>query len=317
MRRPAQALPGLPPGGVPMDIDNWDDLRFVLAMRRHGTMSAAARYLNTNVATVSRRIDRISGELSVPLFEKRGAGFVATPAAIRLAEMAEDLEQRLRAEVANIRSGQDGSPISLEIAAPPAVHKHFLLPRTTNFAAHLPHVLLTLTDKVFSQGLGEADIQIRIGRPSGGRLKARKFRDYALRVYHAHDRPLSRDWIGMSSRYPDADRLRQMHPDANPLPRYRVEEMPMVFDMMMQTGLPGLLPDFMVGPEHGLVAADLPGNALLGELWIAYHETRHADSTLRAVVDWLCDMPAARFERVNIAKPDLRGSLWRGSAVPV
>lgn len=272
-----------------MDLGNWDDLKFVLAMKRHGTMSAAARYLNTNVATVSRRIDRMSHELAIPLFEKRGSGFVPTRAANRLAEVAEDLDHTLRTEIANILSGQTGERVALEIAAPPAVHKHFVLPRTADLAEQLPHVLLTLTDKVFAQGLGEADIQVRIGRPEGGRLKARKFRDYSMRIYHGRDRPLDGDWIGMSTRYPDGDRLRAMYPDAKALPRYRVEEIPMVFDMMMMTGLPALLPDFMVAPEHGLIPADLPDNDIRGELWITYHETRHGDSTLRAVVDWLCN----------------------------
>lgn len=64
--------------------------------------------------------------------------------------------------------------------------------------------------------------------------------------------------------------------------------MPMALDMGMQTGLAVLLPDFMVQPGLDLVAADLPDNALPAELWIAYHETRHGDSTLRAVVDWFC-----------------------------
>jgi DNA-binding transcriptional LysR family regulator len=90
-----------------------------------------------------------------------------------------------------------------------------------------------------------------------------------------------------------ADALREIHPAADPDPTYRVEEMPMVLDMVRATGLPGLLPDFMVRPEHGLVKADLPGNALPHELWIAYHETRHGDATLRALVDWLTEMASA------------------------
>lgn len=271
-----------------MDLANWDDLKFVLAMKRHGTMSASARYLNTNVATVSRRIDRLSQEIGVPLFEKRGNGFVATRAADRLSEVAEVLDQTLRTEIANILTGQNGTPVTLEIAAPPAVHTHFLIPRTADLARHLPHVLLTMTNKVYSQGLGEADIQVRIGRPEGGRLKARKFREYRMRVYHGKDRSLDGEWIGLSSRYPDPDRLRGLYPGANAVPRYRVEEIPMVLEMIRQTGLPGLLPDFMVGPDDGLIAADLPDNEVKGELWVAYHETRHSDSTLRAVVDWLC-----------------------------
>ncbi len=272
-----------------MNLDNWDDLRFVLAMKRHGTMSAAARYLDTNVATVSRRIERLSQDLSLPLFEKRGQTFVATNAAESLSKIAEELDQRLRGEVSNLHATRGSMKTAIEIAAPPAVHQHYVLPRTAELTDYLPHVLLTLTDKAFAQGLGNADIQVRVGRPEGGRLKARKFRDYSLRVYHGRDHKLCGEWVGQSQRYPDADMLRDVYTEAAPQPRYRVEEMPTVRDLVRSTGLPGLLPDFMVADDDpDLVLADLPNNDLPGELWITYHETRHSDSTLRAVVDWFC-----------------------------
>lgn len=280
-----------------MPLDNWDDLKFVLAMTRHGTMSAAARYLDTNVATVSRRLDRLSQDLGISLFEKRGTGFVATNAAERLAVIAEGLDQTLRAEISGMTLGDNTIPVPIEIAAPPAVHKQFVLPLTGELKEHLPQVMLTLTDKVYAQGLGEADIQVRIGRPEGGRLKARKFCDYSLRVYHGQNHRLCGDWIGLTHRYPEADKLREIYTDASGKPRYRVEEMPMALDMVCETGLPGLLPDFMVRPHHNLVLADLPGNEIRGELWITYHETRHSDATLRAVVDWFCSPGQASRQR--------------------
>ncbi|GIT92180.1 LysR family transcriptional regulator [Jannaschia pagri] len=271
-----------------MDLENWDDLKFVLAMTRHGTMSAAARFLDTNVATVSRRIERMSQDIGMSLFEKRGQAFVATPAALQLSELAEGLEQQLRTLMSGLRTDDDNVAVPLEVAAPPAVHSTYLMPRLTELAEHMPQVMMTLTDKVFAQGLGEADIQVRIGRPEGGRLKARKFRDYSLRVFHGADHQLNGDWIGLSHRYPDSDLLCEVYQNAKPLPRYRVEEMPLVYHLVCSTGLPGLLPDFIVQPGDGLVVADLPNNDLPGELWITYHETRHADTTLRAVVDWFC-----------------------------
>lgn len=271
-----------------MHLENWDDLKFVLAMKRHGTMSAAARYLNTNVATVSRRLERMAHELDLPLFEKKGQSFVSTAAADRLAEVAEGIDHRLRSEIGTIRSVDSECRVSLEVAAPPAVHTHYMLPRMIELQQYFPHVMITLTEKVFTQGLGEADIQIRIGRPEGGRLKARKFRDYSLRVFHGENHVLDGDWIGLSHRYPDADLLREVYRDAKPMPRYRVEEMPLVHKLVAMTGLPGVLPDFTVGPGDRMVAAQLEGNDLPGELWIAYHETRHNDQTLRSVVDWIC-----------------------------
>jgi DNA-binding transcriptional LysR family regulator len=271
-----------------MHLQNWDDLKFVLAMTRHGTMSAAARFLETNVATVSRRLERMGQELDLPLFEKRGKAFVATEAARRLSELAEEVDQSLRREIGALRADIEGQPISLDVAAPPAVHEHFLLPRMVELHERFPDVQITLTEKVFAQGLGEADLQIRIGRPEGGRLRARKFRDFSMRVFHRADTPLDGEWIGLSHRYPDADRLRDIYRDAKRVPRYRVEEMRLVRQLMLTTGLPGLIPDFTVLPEDDLVPAPIEGNEVPGELWITYHETRHADQTLRALMDWIC-----------------------------
>ncbi|WGH78485.1 LysR family transcriptional regulator [Jannaschia ovalis] len=276
-----------------MTIENWDDLKYVLAVQRHGTMSAAARFLTTNVATVSRRIDRITQELGRPLFEKRGKSLVGTPAARRLADLAEAIDQRLRAELAQLHSGATAAPVTLEIAAPPAVHTHYILPRIGDLMATLPSVSLTLTDKAFAQGLGEADLQIRLGRPEGGRLRARKFRDVPFRVYHRKDRPLNGDWVTLTHRYPGSDILRSIYPEARAEPRLRVEDLRLVHRMVQETGLAGFLPGFLIEPGDGLVAAELPDNLRVFELWIAYHETRHGDPLLRSVVDWFCEPAAA------------------------
>lgn len=269
-------------------MENWDDLRFVLAMMRHGTMSAAARYLDTNVATVSRRLERLATALDVPLFEKRGQTFVSTDAARRLGDLAEEIDQKLRSELENLHAQDPNQPVPLELSAPPAVHSRYLVPRLPDLANDLPRVQLTLTDKVLSQGLGESDIQIRIGRPEIGRLKTRKFRDFVMRVYHGSQTKMNGEWIGLSQRYPDADDLLKVYPAANARPRFRVDEMPMAYETAKTTGLPCLLPDFMIMDEDDLVPAQIEGNEVPGELWIAFHETRNGDATLRSVVDWLC-----------------------------
>ena len=49
-------------------MQNWDDLKFCLALERYQTITAAARALGTNTATVPRRIDRLAKEASELLF---------------------------------------------------------------------------------------------------------------------------------------------------------------------------------------------------------------------------------------------------------
>ena len=43
-------------------MQNWHDSKFCLALERYQTMTAAARALGTNTATVSRRIERLTEE---------------------------------------------------------------------------------------------------------------------------------------------------------------------------------------------------------------------------------------------------------------
>src|SRR5260221_11682342 len=61
------------------DLD-WEDLRFFAALARHGSLSAAARHLRVNHATVARRVAGLEGHLSRVLFEHRPDGYRLTAA---------------------------------------------------------------------------------------------------------------------------------------------------------------------------------------------------------------------------------------------
>src|SRR4051812_49883877 len=54
---------------------DWDDFRFVLAIVRGGSVSAAARQLGVDHATVIRRVDRLEHTLSAKLFDRRKTGY--------------------------------------------------------------------------------------------------------------------------------------------------------------------------------------------------------------------------------------------------
>lgn len=58
----------------------WDDLKYVLALSRHGTATAAARTLGVNGTTVTRRIVALEEHLGTRLFDRRAHGTVPTVA---------------------------------------------------------------------------------------------------------------------------------------------------------------------------------------------------------------------------------------------
>jgi molybdate transport repressor ModE-like protein len=67
---------------------DWDDFRFVLAIVRGGSVSAAAKQLGCDHATVIRRVDRLEHHLSAKLFDRRKTGYLLTEAGQRVADSA-------------------------------------------------------------------------------------------------------------------------------------------------------------------------------------------------------------------------------------
>src|SRR5213595_2812789 len=57
---------------------DWEDVRYFVALARHGTLSATARALRVNHATVARRIGSLETLIGHPLFDRRAKGYMLT-----------------------------------------------------------------------------------------------------------------------------------------------------------------------------------------------------------------------------------------------
>lgn len=75
-----------------MHNSNWDNLRFVLAVIDEGSVSAAARLLEVNHATVLRRIAAFEAQNGGPIFDKTANGYRILPDKARLIEAMRDVE---------------------------------------------------------------------------------------------------------------------------------------------------------------------------------------------------------------------------------
>ena len=80
-----------------MHKENWDDLRFVLAVARHGSVSAAARVLGVNHATVLRRIAAFEDRHGSTLFDKTPQGYSIPKERDQVIEAAQDVENAVLA----------------------------------------------------------------------------------------------------------------------------------------------------------------------------------------------------------------------------
>ena len=164
---------------------DWEDLRHVLAVGRHRTLSEAARKLGVNHSTVYRRIRRIEAGLGVQLFEKHRDGYVATSAgeeALRLAERIEDETASLEANLEGHAAHLSGS---IRITTTDTLWATVLPPACAGFCETHPDIRLeiVISNEFVNLNKRHADVAIRPATSPQSSLFGRKACDIALSVY--------------------------------------------------------------------------------------------------------------------------------------
>lgn len=172
---------------------DWNDLKYLVAVARHGSTLAAARNLGVNQSTVQRRLSELERQLGQRLVERQPSGYRLTeigeamlPFAESVASAANAFEQHLkdagRAQVGIVRLTCP-EPIAFRLT------QSGLLDR---FHARHPNlrVEFVLSDRYVDLAKGEADVALRSGDTDDGILVGRKVADsiwaiYASRAYVA------------------------------------------------------------------------------------------------------------------------------------
>ena len=170
---------------------NWDDLRFFLAIRRAGSLSAAARRLAVTPSTVYRRLDALEEALKVRLIERGGRELVLTPAGEELLRGVEKMDGAAEATV-NTLAGRDLEPAgTVRITAPDDLADLLLLPILRDFQKRHPRIVIELVvdNRFLNLTRREADIALRPTRKPPETLLGRRVVALASTVYQAKDQP--------------------------------------------------------------------------------------------------------------------------------
>ena len=184
-----------------MEKLDWSLIRSFLAVAEAGSLSAAARATGISQPTLGRHIHQAEGALQVPLFTRTAQGLALTDAGQALMPPARAMRQAaadLALAAAGRATGMNGT---VRITASRVVSSAILPPILARLRAEEPGIEIDLVPSDTTENLlmGEADLALRMYRPTQLDLVAQKLADLPMGIYAArtyldrHGRPSSAD----------------------------------------------------------------------------------------------------------------------------
>lgn len=147
------------------EMDKWSELRTVIYVAKHGTVSAAAAALGYHRATVNRHIDALETEIGARIFTRHSHGYSLTDIGedvLRVATMTQELTDDMLGRVRN-QTLRVGGEIRLTLLAPFA---GLIMSAVDDFTSRHPDCLVSIDSREDLVRLehGEAHVAVRAGR---------------------------------------------------------------------------------------------------------------------------------------------------------
>ncbi len=288
-------------------LEDWDDIRLVLAVHRTGSFHRAAGAMGVDPATVSRRVGRMERRLGARLFDRNARGARTTPAGRIVVARGEEMETATTGIEGDIAGIDEAIAGPLRITTTEGIGIYWLGPRLLGLRRRHPNLEIEIDVGDAQRDLSrrEADIAIRYGRPTDPRVRARRVADVPFRLFAA------RSYLDAHGRPGSLEELRHHHfisyalPLAGPLwdnwSRLRESGAGIAFRANTGHGVAiateagfgiGLLPRYTIEllPELEEIPLDV-GPPL--ELWLMTDKDIGRTRKVRAAVDYIVDL----FER--------------------
>lgn len=295
------------PGAFDPATLDWNLLRALGAVLAQGSFTQAAARLGTSQPTLSRQIAALEAQLGTPLFQRGTRRLQPTPAALALAEPAQRMLAAAQAcAVAADAVGSDSDDLAgtVRLTASDVVSTEVLPGLLAQLARQHPQIQIELVpgDALSNLLEREADIAVRMLRPTQGTLITRHIADWPLgfyahrRLIDAHGGPptlatlADHRWVGMDQSTQMLDGFRAAgHPVDRRFFAMRCDSQPVNLALVragvgigvVMVPLARRLPDLVpVLPQLQLPV--LP-------VWLTAHRALRSSRRLRRVFDVLAD----------------------------
>jgi DNA-binding transcriptional LysR family regulator len=277
---------------------DWEDLRYFVALARRGTLSATARDLRVNHATVARRVASLEAAVGHPLFDRRADGYALTAEGKAVLDEARAMDEAALSVLRRLDAGTELNGL-VRVAIGRVLAERFLIDRLHAFHARYPAIDLEIIggSRVVSLARREADLALRYGSPKDSELIARRvatigFGLYASPGYRAKlDAGAAPTFIGFdeeSDFVAEAAWLTQQFGER----RFALRSSSQTTQAAAARAGFGvaLLPRYVAADDPDLVPVSLANRLPEREVWLVIRRDLRNVPRVRALTDYLVDI---------------------------
>ena len=164
---------------------NWNDIRYFLAIARHGGLTGAAKQLGVSQSTVATRVETLEAALRTRLFERHTHGYQLTEDGREMMEKAIAIEGSM-AEIADDLGERDIQPSgTVRIATIETLANQIIIPNLPALQSANPELQLgiAINSSLSRLPQREADVALRLCRPEQGPYAVKRVGGISFGLY--------------------------------------------------------------------------------------------------------------------------------------
>jgi DNA-binding transcriptional LysR family regulator len=280
---------------------NWDDLRFVLALAKAGSLAGAARELKVDHTTVGRRVEALEGDLGVRLFTRTPSGYVLTAEADSLLPHVQKVEAAVLAVDRSAKARDECLSGAIRLTAAETFGSRYLAARLAPFTRRHPELSVELITGFALMDLGrrEADVAVRLFRSKQDHLVVQRAADVGFGLYASgdylarHPSPKSPEDLGSHAIVTldlrvawDSESSWFEGLAAGASIAFRSNNTGAVLEATKSGMGIGVLPHYLGGTEPDLTYLPMPGEPVSG-VYLTVHRDMQNNRKVRAMLDYL------------------------------
>jgi len=266
---------------------NWEDIQLLYCISKFRTLTAASNALGMSVATVSRKLEKLTEDFGETLFVRRGNAWEPTEYVEPLLTAAEVFGNSVEDYRAGLESS-DAHAINTHVSAPEQIFFDTLAPKLPEFLASSEGASIEYSNKSLSVALGEVDLSLGFDIPETGRLVRTSLGESTIRIY-SNIRNINslRGYAALQVSHAHATPYRDDLQEMFGQPILVTPCLHTLIDIANKMPVAVTLPTRFARQYSHLVEAIPEIDPCVYPIWAVYHESRRYDSSIRSVINFI------------------------------